>query len=310
MDPLDRRIVVDGNDGTGKTTLVQVLRCLGFRNVEDRGEMSEATLDSTVQPAPDTTYILLTCDWQESKRRLIAAGKNMAEKWHTDEALQHYDTAFQRIAPMFDAKVIKTDQEWSLPSATVLDVLWHLNVPLNLGGVLGKLKGKCALPWPFDQLQKGRRLHYNYGPLRVVWARSRTYPQMVAFGCLDSAVVGSDVLEANPYASQVEVVHRVPQVSKGLPIRVAVASRTGKMPETGLLKVVTPFPEWAQRFFGERGIPHTIYSVGGGSEGLVTAGIGDVLFDIVETGVTLRDNGLKLIEEVGPIDTCIIRRRA
>lgn len=306
---MDQRIVIDGNDGTGKSTLVNSLRCLGFRSVEDRGEMSAATLVPSVGPAPDTTYILLTCDWQESRQRLIDAGQDMTEKWHTDKALKHYAAEFIRIAPAFNAKVIETDTPF-IPYITLLHVIRYLDVPIRLGCPSGNLAGKSAFPWPFDEAPMGRMLGTQHGPLQIVWTRSRTYPQMVAFGSLDCAVVGSDVLEANPYTAQVEVIEREPQAGRlNLPLRVVVASLTGKMPKTKLLKVVTPFPEWAQRFFGERGVAHTIFSVGGGSEGLLVAGIGDVLFDIVETGNTLTANGLHIFEEVGTLDTCIIRKR-
>ncbi len=303
MGNLHRRIVIDGNDGTGKSTLVHALRCLGFTRVEDRGEMSQATLDPQVGPAPDTTYILLVCDWEVSKRRLIQAGRDMTEKWHTDEALQHFDAEFRRLAPLFNAKVVEATNR----DDTLLDVLNHLDVPIRLGCPSGRLVGKSNLRWPFNRPPQGRVRTAEYGPVRAVWTRSKTYPQMVALGSLDSAVIGSDVLEGSPYAAAVTVVERVPQVGhNGNPLRVVIASRTGCFPSTPLLRVLTPFPEWAALIFGERGIPHTIFSVGGGTEGLLASGLGDVLFDIVESGETLRVNDLHIVEEVAYLDACVI----
>lgn len=303
---LNQRIVVDGNDGTGKSTLVHTLRCLGFTEVLDRGEMSKATLDPKVGPAPGTVYILLVCDWRESKRRLIQAGKDMTEIWHTDEALQRFDADFRRLAPIFNAKVVESHHR----DDTVLDVVTHLGAQVRLGAPSGRLVGKSPLAWPFDQPPTGRTLTAHCGPIQAVWTRTRSYPQMVALGSLDTAVVGSDVLEGNPYAAQVSVVHRVPQTGReGVPLRVVIASKTGTIPQTPLLRVITPFPEWAAVYFGERGTPHTVFSVGGGSEGILAGGIGDVLFDTVETGDTLRANGLQVVEEVAKLDTCIIVRK-
>jgi ATP phosphoribosyltransferase len=303
---LNQRIVIDGNDGTGKSTLAHTLRCLGFTNVLDRGEMSRATLDPMVGPAPDTVYILLVCDWKESKRRLLQAGKDMTEIWHTDEALQRFDADFRRLAPVFNAKVISSVQR----DDTVLDVVTHLGAQIRLGAPSGRLADKARLMWPFDQPPTGRVLTARCGPIQAVWTRTRSYPQMVALGSLDTAVVGSDALEGNPYASQVSVIHRVPQTGRGgVPLRMVIASKTGAIPKTPLLRVVTPFPEWAARVFGDRGIPHTTFSVSGGSEGILASDLGDVLFDVVETGDTLRQNNLHIVEEIATLDTCIITRR-
>ncbi len=321
---MDRRIVIEGNDGTGKSTLVRSLRLLGFTNVHDRAEMSAATLDSSVQPASDTTYILLVCHWEVSRSRLAFAGRDMTEKWHTDSALQHYDTEFRRIAPDFDATVFQSIS----PTHTLIQALEVLGSPIRVGVASGRLadKGAQDLGFPFvktgDQddpiyrqllnAAQDRQLVRTYGPLTVIQTRGKTYPQMVALGALDVAVVGSDVLEGNPYASQVEVVERIPQVSPatGKPVTVSTA---GTMIRRGgsdrLLRVATPFPEWAQKVYGERGIPHTTFHVSGGTEAMVAAGLADVIFDIVETGKTLRANGLHIIEEIGTLDTCVIRRK-
>lgn len=306
----DRRIVVDGNDGTGKSTLVHSLRCLGFTNVDDRGEMSKATLDPSVGPAPDTTYILLVSDWQVSKQRLIEAGRDMTEKWHTDEALRHYDAEFRRLAPSFGAIVIETRH----PDQTLVDAVKALNTTVRIGIASGRLldKGVQQFEYPLSVAElPGRRLYGNFGPFTLIQTRSKTYPQMVALGALDVAVVGSDALEGNPYAAQVVVVDHVAQRSRdGHPVRMVLAGRSLVVPRSGLLQVVTPFPEWAQKVLGEKGIPHTVFPVSGGSEALVAARVADVLFDVVETGKTLEDNGLSIIEEFGTLDICIIRRRA
>jgi energy-coupling factor transporter ATP-binding protein EcfA2 len=56
-----QKVVVDGNDGTGKTTLVTALRELGIE-VSDRGLPTKAT-DSSVPltPVPGEVYVVLDC---------------------------------------------------------------------------------------------------------------------------------------------------------------------------------------------------------------------------------------------------------
>ncbi len=52
------RVEVDGNDGTGKSTLVELLARYGIV-AADRGAMTAATDDRTVQPEPGVCYLLL-----------------------------------------------------------------------------------------------------------------------------------------------------------------------------------------------------------------------------------------------------------
>ena len=104
----DKRIEVDGNDGTGKTTLVQSLREMGYKNVHDRGDMAKATDHPKVQPNPDTTYILLVCPPEVSKSRLISRGADMDDPYHTDKALAYYDSRFRMLAKRFNAHVIQS----------------------------------------------------------------------------------------------------------------------------------------------------------------------------------------------------------
>ena len=305
---LTKRIVIEGNDGTGKTSLVHMLQRLGFSNVHDRGEISRATLDPSVQPAQNTTYIILTCAWETSKMRLECAGRDMTEEWHTDAALQKYHRAFLDLADKFKATVIES----SFIRATLNQVLSVVGAAPYIGMPSGRLADKAArLPYPYHMTYDGRSLVRKLdNGITLLWARSQSYPQMVAHKSLDAAVVGSDVLMGNPYTAQVEVIQRWRQIgSRGQPIRVVVAGKAPDVrPTRHLLKVATPFPGWAQQYFGDRGVPHTIYAVSGGTESLVSAGVADVLFDISETGETLQANGLTVFEEVGPVDLCIIRR--
>jgi ATP phosphoribosyltransferase len=127
---------------------------------------------------------------------------------------------------------------------------------------------------------------------------------MVALGVLDVAIVGSDALEGNPWAEQCEVILRQPQG-----VRMVLAAIDPSVLSLPLLRVATPFGDWAARVLGEMGHPTTIFSVAGGSEALVASGLADVCFDIVETGDTLKANGLVILAQVGTLDTCVIRKR-
>jgi ATP phosphoribosyltransferase len=294
------RIVVDGNDGTGKSTLVQSLRMLGFRQVLDRGEMTKATDDPSVEPVPGTVYVLLICPWRESKRRLIAANRDMSDPYHQDDALIKYSQRFRELAAKFGAHVVQSEH----PEDVLKNVLVYLGQHIRVGLPTGRLR----VPHPamgFLNPQPRQVVCAAPGaPVTGFFIRTKTYPQMVALGLLDVAVVGSDALEGNPWAEQCEVILRQPQG-----VKMVLAARDPSVLSLPLLRVATPFGDWAARVLGEMGHPATIFSVAGGSEALVAAGIADVCFDVVETGDTLEANGLTILAHVGTLDTCVIRKR-
>lgn len=303
MTDFNTRIVVDGNDGTGKTTLVRSLRLLGFRNVHDRGEMTKATDDCTAQPEPGTIYILLTCPWRTSLERLTRAGRDLSDPYHQPAALAMYEARFLALVKPFNAKVIVSLFE----DQVLMEVVRLLNVPIRLGLPTGRLQydhpGACLVTRPKTRLLVDTS---TCVPVTGVWIRSKTYPKMVALGSLDVAVVGSDALEGNPWADMCEVIERVPQ--PGLRMCLA-APMSLTLRDTPLLRVATPYPEWAAMVLGEMGKPCSIFQVDGGSEALVAAGLADACFDIVETGETLSDNGLNQRWWFGGVDVCVIRRR-
>lgn len=90
-------IVVDGNDGTGKSTIVAWLRMLGH-NVVDRGIPTKMTDDPDMKPNAKEVYFILDAPVEISRARLAAAGKDLNEKYHTVQDLIHYRERFQDVA--------------------------------------------------------------------------------------------------------------------------------------------------------------------------------------------------------------------
>ena len=90
------KIVVDGNDGTGKSTLVTLLQELGYE-VQDRGIPTKMSDDESIKPLENEFYIILDVPIEVSRERLKKAGRNLDEKYHTVEDLIFYRDKFWQI---------------------------------------------------------------------------------------------------------------------------------------------------------------------------------------------------------------------
>ena len=91
-------IVVDGNDGTGKSTLVAALKELGFK-VKDRGLPTKLTdYPQTPMEKAEEVYLILDLPVSTCQKRLLEAGKDLTEQYHTKEDLTHYRQRFLSVA--------------------------------------------------------------------------------------------------------------------------------------------------------------------------------------------------------------------
>ena len=90
------RLVVDGNDGTGKSTLVEALRALGYE-VDDRAEPTKMTDDPSLKADPDALYLILDASVDICRARLEKAGKDLDEAYHTRKDLAYYRQKFYEV---------------------------------------------------------------------------------------------------------------------------------------------------------------------------------------------------------------------
>ncbi len=69
------------------------------------------------------------------------------------------------------------------------------------------------------------------------------------------------------------------------------------------------FPRVAARHFESLGVPHELIFVQGSVELAPLTGLADVIVDIVETGETLRQNGLVVIEDICEVRSVVVANR-
>jgi thymidylate kinase len=102
------KIVIDGNDGTGKSMLAARLQQLGYA-VSDRGVPTDMTDDPGVKPIDGEVYLILDAPVLVSRNRLEAAGKNLNERYHTVADLTKYHRRFLEVAASLGDRCVLID---------------------------------------------------------------------------------------------------------------------------------------------------------------------------------------------------------
>lgn len=74
----------------------------------------------------------------------------------------------------------------------------------------------------------------------------------------------------------------------------------------GVKTVATKYPEVTRNFFESKGIDVDIVKIEGSVELAPLVGLSDGIVDIVETGTTLKENGLEVFDDVAPISARLI----
>ena len=152
----------------------------------------------------------------------------------------------------------------------------------------------------------------NYRPkccgLDAFILKPRSLPQMVALGLLDSAICGIDIVLESPYSDVLDakVAMLYPEVS----LMVAAVSREIlDNPPPRPLVIATEFPAIADRWATSRNLAHVCINTYGSTEAYAPA-FADLVLDVVETGQTLKDNGLVIIDHEVMVSTpvAIIRK--
>jgi len=131
------------------------------------------------------------------------------------------------------------------------------------------------------------------GRCRFLFVKPADVPVYVEHGIADCGVVGRDVL----LETGADVLE--PLDLKIARCRIAVAAREGaQLERAGMLHVATKYPRVAARHFGARGVPVEIIGLSGSVELAPVTGLADCIVDLVETGRTLAENGLVVVETI------------
>lgn len=141
--------------------------------------------------------------------------------------------------------------------------------------------------------------------LEVLLLKDWDVPLYVEYGVADCGVVGSDVL------SEVDGDLLVPVRFRDGNSRMSLIGPPGSLPEAGSqVRLATKYPEIARRVVATRSWGAEIFRLSGSVELGPLLRLSEIGLDIVQTGATLRDNGLAELEVVEEVQACLVVNRA
>jgi ATP phosphoribosyltransferase len=145
------------------------------------------------------------------------------------------------------------------------------------------------------------------GTMRFLLVKPADVPVYVEYGAADLGIVGQDVLwesGCDVYEPLQLGFGRCRLVLAGTP-----AQRGRDFRLATDLRVATKYPRLARACFRERGLSVEVIPLAGSIELAPLVGLADLLVDVVQTGRTLRENGLVELEEIAACQATLIVNR-
>ena len=150
-----------------------------------------------------------------------------------------------------------------------------------------------------------RKLILETKDFKFLLVRNQDVATYVYHQAADIGVVGLDTLE-----EQGLDVIRLLDLKKGI-CKVAIGMRKGEKLDLSKpeLKVATKMVNITKRYFAERAVAADIIKLYGSIELAPLVGLADMIVDIVETGTTMKQNGLEVVEEIMTSSTYLIANK-
>ncbi len=140
---------------------------------------------------------------------------------------------------------------------------------------------------------------------RLVIIRATDVPTYVEYGAADLGIAGKDVLleyEGDGFYEPLDL-----EIAR---CRLMVAGRRTELPPGSRLRVATKYAAITRRYFAERGVQAEVIKLYGSMELAPLVGLADRIVDLVDTGNTLRANGLEPLEHICDISSRVIVNKA
>jgi len=161
---------------------------------------------------------------------------------------------------------------------------------------------------PAEDPESSRKLilDTNHDDIKLLIIRATDVPTYVQFGAADLGVAGKDVLMEHGGEGLYEPVDL--NIAK---CRLMTAGRVGHSAAVnGRLRIATKFVNVAKQYFESRGEQVEVIKLYGSMELGPIVGLADLIVDVVDTGNTLRANGLEPRDHIADISSRLVVNKA
>lgn len=160
---------------------------------------------------------------------------------------------------------------------------------------------------PVEDPQKSRKLilQTSRSDVQLVIIRATDVPTFVEYGAADLGIAGKDVLMEHGAESLYE------PLDLGIAgCRLMTAARVGAPAISGRIRVATKYVRIAQDYFAGLGVQAEIIKLYGSMELAPLVGLADCIVDLVDTGNTLKANGMEPRELISNITSRLVVNKA
>ncbi|WP_027859337.1 ATP phosphoribosyltransferase [Marinobacterium jannaschii] len=181
----------------------------------------------------------------------------------------------------------------------------QLTIALSKGRILKETLPLLAAAniVPAEDIHSSRKLIFdtNHDNIKLVVIRATDVPTYVEYGGADMGIAGKDVLLEHGAEGLYEPLDL--EIAK---CKLMVAGPKDAQPVEGRMKVATKFVNVTRDYFARQGCQVDIIKLYGAMELAPLMGLADRIVDIVDTGNTLRANGLEPMEEMADISSRLV----
>ena len=160
---------------------------------------------------------------------------------------------------------------------------------------------------PLDDPDTSRKLilDTHQADVKLVIIRATDVPTYVQYGAADLGVAGKDVLLEHGGEGLYE-----PLDLNIARCRLMVAGHPGQPPRLSRPRVATKYANTTRRWFADQGRQVEVIKLYGSMELAPLVGLADYIVDVVDTGNTLKANGLAPLEHIADISSRLVINKA
>lgn len=141
---------------------------------------------------------------------------------------------------------------------------------------------------------EGRELIMEVGDFRFLNVRNQDVPTYVEYGSADIGVVGLDVITEK----ELDIVKLLDMQMGKCKVSIGIKNEDELDWSKPNIKIATKMVNITEQYFATKAVGVEIIKLYGSIELAPLVGLADAIVDIVETGATMKENGLKVAEDI------------